>query len=115
MISLDIRTVHVCVLQLTHAQSCSSLHNPMGCRPPGTLVHDISQARILEQVAISSSGDLPDPGTEPASLASPALAGGFFTTVPLRGHLTLKPSLYHSTLLKLRHTLGVQGPLLLII
>ena len=27
-----------------------------------------------------SSGDLPDLGTEPASLMSPALAGGFFTT-----------------------------------
>ena len=27
-----------------------------------------------------SSGDLPDPGIEPASLMSPALAGGFFTT-----------------------------------
>ena len=25
-------------------------------------------------------GDLPDPGMEPVSLASPALAGGFFTT-----------------------------------
>ena len=25
-------------------------------------------------------GDLPDPGTEPSSLVSPALAGGFFTT-----------------------------------
>ena len=25
-------------------------------------------------------GDLPDPGTKPASLTSPALAGGFFTT-----------------------------------
>ena len=27
-------------------------------------------------------GDLPDPGIKPVSLASPALAGGFFTTVP---------------------------------
>ena len=27
-----------------------------------------------------SPGDLPDPGIEPKSLASPALAGGFFTT-----------------------------------
>ena len=27
-------------------------------------------------------GDLPDPGIEPSSLASPVLAGGFFTTVP---------------------------------
>ena len=25
-------------------------------------------------------GDLPNPGTEPKSLTSPALAGGFFTT-----------------------------------
>ena len=37
------------------------------------------QARILEWVATSSSGDLPDPGIEPVS---PALAGGFFTTEP---------------------------------
>ena len=29
-----------------------------------------------------SPGDLPDPGIEPASLVSPALAGGFFTTAP---------------------------------
>ena len=27
-----------------------------------------------------SPGDLPDPGIEPMSLLSPALAGGFFTT-----------------------------------
>ena len=27
-----------------------------------------------------SSGDLPDPGMEPTSLVSPALAGGFLTT-----------------------------------
>ncbi|ELR60425.1 hypothetical protein M91_18992, partial [Bos mutus] len=26
-------------------------------------------------------GDLPDPGIKPASLVSPALAGGFFTTI----------------------------------
>ena len=29
-----------------------------------------------------SSGAFPDPGIEPASLVSPALAGGFFTTEP---------------------------------
>ena len=28
-------------------------------------------------------GDLPDPGMEPPSPASPSLAGGFFTTEPL--------------------------------
>ena len=35
------------------------------------------------QVAIFfSPGDLPDPGIQPASLASPELAGEFFTIVP---------------------------------
>ena len=42
-------------------------------------VRGISQARILEWVAIPSPGDLPDPGIEPES---PALAGRFFTTEP---------------------------------
>ena len=40
----------------------------------------ILQARILEWVAIPSPGDLPDPGIEPESLMSPALAGRVFTT-----------------------------------
>ena len=31
-----------------------------------------------------SPGELPDAGTEPRSLACPALAGRFFTTEPLR-------------------------------
>ena len=31
-----------------------------------------------------SAGELPDSGTEPRTLASPALAGRFFTTEPLR-------------------------------
>ena len=39
----------------------------------------ILQARILEWVALLSPGDLPNPGIEPASLMSPALAGEFFT------------------------------------
>ena len=36
-------------------QSCLTLCNPMDCSPPGSSVHGISQARILEQVAVSSS------------------------------------------------------------
>ena len=48
-----------CVL----AQSCLILCDPMACSPPGSSVHEIFQARILEWVAISffrgSSGDLP--------------------------------------------------------
>ena len=35
------------------AQSCLTLCNTMDCSPPGSSVHEILQARILEQVAIS--------------------------------------------------------------
>ena len=52
------------------------------CSPPGSSVHGISQTRILEWVAITPSGDLTDPEIKPMSPASPALAGGFFTTEP---------------------------------
>ena len=37
------------------AQSCPTLCNSMDCSPPGSSVHGILQARILEWVAISSS------------------------------------------------------------
>ena len=36
-------------------QLCLTLCTPMDCSPPGSSVHGISQARILEWVAISSS------------------------------------------------------------
>ena len=41
----------------------------MVCNPPRSSVHGISQAGILEWFAISSTGDLPNPGIEPRSLA----------------------------------------------
>ena len=37
------------------AQLCPTLCNPMDCSPPGSSVHGILQARILQWVAISSS------------------------------------------------------------
>ena len=37
--------------------------------PPGSSVHGIFQARVLEWVAISSPGVLPDPGIKPRSPA----------------------------------------------
>ena len=39
------------------AKSCPTLCNPMDCSPPGSSVHGISQARILEWVAIFFSRD----------------------------------------------------------
>ena len=42
------------------AQSCPTLCDPMDCSPPGSSVHEIFQARILEWVAISfSRGSFP--------------------------------------------------------
>ena len=37
------------------AQSCLTLSDPMGCSPPGSSVHGIFQARVLEWVAIAFS------------------------------------------------------------
>ena len=37
------------------AQSCPTLRNPVDCSPPGSSVHGIFQARILESGAIKSS------------------------------------------------------------
>ena len=62
---------HTCVS--AYPQSCPTLCNPLGCSPPGYLVHGIFQARILEWVAIPSPGDLPDPGVKPVSPVTPAL------------------------------------------
>ena len=63
-------------------QSCPTLCHPMDCSPPGSSVHGILQARILEWMPFPPPGNLPNPGIKPASLRSPALAGGFFTTEP---------------------------------
>ena len=45
--------------------------------PPGSSVHGILQARILEWVAMPSSGDLPDPGVESVSPVTPGLQEDF--------------------------------------
>ena len=55
----------------------------MDCNPPGSSVRGISRARVLEWAAISSSRGSSDPGSEPVSPVSLALADGFFTTEPL--------------------------------
>ena len=54
-------------------QSCQTLCDPMDCGLPGSSIHGIFQARILEWVALSFSGDLPDLGIEPASAVATAL------------------------------------------
>ena len=45
----------VCEYVCSVAQSCPTLCDPVDCSPPGSSVHGISQARILEWVAMPSS------------------------------------------------------------
>ena len=56
--------------------SALSICDPMGRSRPDSSLHGISQARILEWVAISYSRGF----SQPVSLASPARASGFLTT-----------------------------------
>ena len=35
------------------SQSCPTLYDPMDCSPPGSSVHEIIQARILEWIPFS--------------------------------------------------------------
>ena len=53
--------------------SAVSVCNPMDCGLPSSSLYGIVQARILEWIAGPPPGDLPNPGTEPESPASPPL------------------------------------------
>ena len=61
-----IKEEDVCACVLSRVRLCSPME-------PGSSVHGIPQARILEWAAISSFRDLPDPGIESKSPASLAL------------------------------------------
>ena len=60
-----------CVLHAKSLQLCLTLCDPMDCSPPGS---------YWSSLPFPSPGYLPNPGIEPASLASPALADRFSTT-----------------------------------
>ena len=51
------------------AQSCLTFCDPMDCSLPGSSVHGILQARILEWVVFPSLEDLPNPGIKSGSPA----------------------------------------------
>ena len=55
--------MYACV-QAKSLQSCPILCNAMDCSPPGSSVHEILQARILEWVATPSSTGSSQPRVE---------------------------------------------------
>ena len=62
------------------AQLCLTLCDSVDCSLPGSSLHGILQARILEWVLpFPSPGDLPNPGIEPGS---PALQADALTSEP---------------------------------
>ena len=71
----SIKNVCVC------AQSCPMLFGPMDCSLPGSEEPmEFSRQRYWYELPFPTPRDLPDLGTEPMFLASPVLAGRFFTT-----------------------------------
>ena len=77
----------VCVYVCVCALSCVwPFCDPQGCSLPGFSVHGILQAKNTGVVcSFLLQGNFPNLDVEPVSLASPALAGRFFTTVPIGG------------------------------
>ena len=72
----------VCVRAHTCAQSCLTVI-PWTVALQAPLFMKFSRQEYWNGLPFPTPRDLPDPGIEPASLVSPALAGGFFTTAPL--------------------------------
>ena len=67
-----------CVLSCySHVQLFATLWT-VACQ--ARLSMEFSRQEYWSGLPFPSPGDLPDPGMEPASLMSPALTGGFFTT-----------------------------------
>ena len=66
---------HICVCVCSVTRSCPTLHDPMNNSLPGSSVHGVLQARILEWISISFSR-----GSSQIKLVSPALQCRFLAT-----------------------------------
>ena len=65
-----------------HAQLYPTLCNLMDCSPQARLSIGFSRQECCSGLPFPVPRDIPNSGIEPAFLASPALAGRFFTTAP---------------------------------
>ena len=63
-------------------QLCLTLCNAMDCSPPGSSLHGILQASILEWVAISSSRGSSQPRDQTPVSCISCIESGFFTSEP---------------------------------
>ena len=82
---LNSQEIHSAVFQISKhivrecsvAQLCLTLCVPVNCSPPGS-----STQEYWSELPFPTSRGSSDPGIKLTSLASPALAGGFFTSAP---------------------------------
>ena len=75
--------VCVCVCMRSVTESYLTFGNTMDCSPPGSSVHGNFPGRNTGVGCyFLLQGTLPNPGIEPVSLESPALASRFFATAP---------------------------------
>ena len=65
-----------------HAQLGLTVCNPWIIAHQALLSMEFSRQEYWSELPLPPPGDLPDPGVEPKSLASPVLEGGFFTIAP---------------------------------
>ena len=74
----------MCVCVLSHSVMSDSLElQGLACLAPLSMGFSRQKKKKnWNGLPFPSPGDLPHPGTEPASPKSPALADGFFTTEP---------------------------------
>ena len=77
---LCIQCVCVCLCVLSHFSSVWLFVILIDCRPPGSSIMGFSRKGCWSGLPCPPPGDLPDPGIKLASLMSPTLARGFFTT-----------------------------------
>ena len=61
--------------------------NPWTVALQASLYMEFSRQKYWSELLFSTPGVLPDPGIELSSLASPALAGRFFTTMSPEKHI----------------------------
>ena len=84
-----------CLCVCIHAKSlhsCLTLHNPTECSPPGSSVHGILQARILEGVTTRFSRGSFCPKDRSRVSCGSCIAGRFFITEPPGKPLKAKSS-----------------------
>ena len=76
-----------CAQSLSHVQLFATPWT-VACQAPRSM--EFFRQKYCSGLPFPTSGDLPNPGSEPISLASPALAGGFFTSsTTCKGHFIL--------------------------